>query len=78
MEKAYFLSGRLEKMESIIKDKNMIHREEFGTTTILGIFDSLSKEEKESLKENGVVISAIPLQKLFVLLTERENVEEVK
>lgn len=78
MDKAYFLSGRLENMESIVKNKNIIHKEEFGTTTILSVFDNISKVEKETLKENGIDISAIPLQKLFVLLTEKENIGEVK
>lgn len=78
MDKAYFLSGRLEQMEPIIEDKNIIHKEEFGTTTIISIFDDLSKEEKKILKEKGVDVSGIPLQKLFVLLTQEENIEEVK
>lgn len=78
MEKAYFLSGRLEKIEPIIKGKNIISKEEFGTINIVGIFDHLSNEEKGDLKENAVDISAIPLQKLFVLLTEKENIKEVR
>lgn len=78
MEKAYFLSGRLEEMEPITKEKNIIHREAFGATTILGVFDYLYKEEKDLLKENGVDISGIPLQKLFVLLTEKGKEEEGK
>lgn len=78
MGKAYFLNGRLEKMESIIKNKNLIHREEFGTTTIIGIFDDLSKEETMLLKENSVDISPIPLQKLFILLTESKKLQEVR
>ena len=78
MEKAYFLNGRLDKLESIIKEKNIIHKEEFGTTTIIGIFDDLSKSEKDILKENGIDISGIPLQKLFVLLTEMENWKGVR
>lgn len=76
MEKAYFLSGRLENIELVLKDKKIISREEFGTITIVGIFDDLSKEEKDILKENGVDISSIPLQRLFVLLTEKEFIKE--
>ena len=78
MDKAYFLSGRLENMESLIKNKNIINKEEFGTTTILSVFDDFSKEEKDKLKENGIDISGIPLQKLFVLLTQNQNTREVK
>lgn len=77
MGKAYFLSGKLEKIEPIIKGKNIISKEEFGTITIVGVFDCLNKEEKDNLKEKGIEISAIPLQKLFVLLTEKESVKGV-
>ena len=77
MGKGYFLSGRLDKMESMVKDKNIIHREEFGTTTILGVFGDLSKAEKDSLRGNGIDISGIPLQKLFVLLTDTEEIKGV-
>lgn len=78
MEMSYFLNGKLDRMESIIKDKNVIHREEFGNNTIIGIYDNLSKDEKGSLKENGIDISGIPLQRLFVLLTEMESLKEVR
>lgn len=77
LKKAYFLNGRLEKLEEVMENKNIIHREEFGTNTILGIFDDLSKEERDSLKEKGVEVSGIPLQRLFVLLTEVEDMKEV-
>lgn len=77
MEKAYFLSGRLDNMESMIRGKNIIHREEFGTTTILGVFGDLSRAEKDALRENSIDISGIPLQKLFVLLTDTEEVKGV-
>nr|WP_300002409.1 ABC transporter ATP-binding protein [Tissierella sp.] len=77
MEDAYFLSGKLENMKKVIASKRVISKEEFGTINIVGIFDSLSKEEKDLLKENAIEISAIPLQKLFVLLTQDE-LEEVR
>lgn len=72
LEKAYFLTGRFEKMEAVIRDKSVIDKKEFGTNTIIAIFDNLSGEEKKELRENGVDISPIPLQKLFVLLTEED------
>lgn len=72
IEKGYFLSGKLDKIQIVTKDKNIIHKEDFGATTIMGIFDDLSQKEKDTLKENGVDISNIPLQRLFVLLTEKD------
>lgn len=76
MDKGYFLSGRSENILPIIKDKNIIHEEEFGSTSILGIFDNLTEEEKLLLKNKGVEISSIPLQKLFVYLTEKHMEKE--
>ncbi len=75
--KAYFLNGKSENIIPIIKDKRIIHKEEFGSSIIFGIFDNLSNEEKLKLKENNVEISSIPLQKLFVYLTENSIAEGV-
>ena len=72
MQKSYFLNGRLENIEPFIVGKNIISQEDFGSSTILGVFDNLSKSEKDNLKKNGVDISSIPLQKLFILLTEKK------
>lgn len=77
LEKGYFLNGREDKILSIIKNKNIIHKEKFGPSVILGIYDSLSSEEKELLMNNNVEVSSIPLQKLFIFLTENNDVKEV-
>ena len=61
----------------IIKDKEIIFREEFGQSVIIGIFGKLSLEEKEALKARNVDISPIPLQKLFIYLTESDSVKGV-
>ena len=73
LEKAYFLSGKEKNLIKIINTKKIISREEFGNTTILGIFDNLNPEEIQNLKSSGVEISKIPLQKLFVYLTEQNS-----
>ena len=77
MEKAYFLNGKADNIESIIKGKNIIHREEFGSSVIVGLFDEITNEEKLLLKNNNVEINNIPLQKLFVYLTESPQSKEV-
>lgn len=69
-EKSYFLSGREDLINSIIKDKNVIHREEFGATKIVGIYGDLTEEDLSYIKNNNIEISNIPLQKLFIYLTE--------
>lgn len=77
LEKGYFLNGKEEKILPIIKNKNIIHKEQFGASVIVGLYDDLSSKEKELLRNNNVEISSIPLQKLFVFLTENTEVREV-
>lgn len=69
-KKSYFLSGREEAINPIIKDKKVIHSEEFGSTKIVGIYGELTEEEIQKIKMNNIEISKIPLQKLFIYLTE--------
>ncbi|MCQ4924410.1 ABC transporter ATP-binding protein [Tissierella carlieri] len=69
-ERSYFLSGREDLINSIIKDKKVIHREEFGSTKIVGIYGNLTEKEIKYIKDNNIEISNIPLQKLFIYLTE--------
>ncbi|MFA5535776.1 MAG: ABC transporter ATP-binding protein [Bacillota bacterium] len=70
LEKSFYLSGREDLINPIIKEKRIIHRETFGATKIVGIYGYLTAEEKQYLKAQGVELSNIPLQKLFVYLTE--------
>ena len=77
LERAYFLNGKWEYIMPIIKDKQVIFKEEFGPSVIIGVFGDLTIEEKNRLKENNVDISPIPLQKLFIYLTESESLKEV-
>ncbi|HHV45316.1 MAG TPA: ABC transporter ATP-binding protein [Tissierellia bacterium] len=70
LKKGYFLNGKEENIIPVIRNKNIIHREEFGNSIIIGIFDDLDEREKSMLRQNNVEISQIPLQKLFIYLTE--------
>lgn len=75
--RAYFLNGKSENILPLIENKNVIHKEDFGSSVIVGIFDDLKNEEKQVLKEKNVEISSIPLQKLFIYLTESSTAKEV-
>lgn len=77
MEKGYFLNGKPEVLMPILDGKNIIHKEEFGSSVIMGVFDEFSNEEKAMLREKNIEISNIPLQKLFVYLTEGSLQREV-
>lgn len=70
MEKGYFLNGRPEHIYNIIEGKKIINKEDFGSSSIIALFDELSEDEQIILRNNNVDISHIPLQKLFIYLTE--------
>lgn len=70
LEKAHFLSGKEEVISDLVKDNKIIHKEAFGGTTIAGILGELSSEQRNSLIANNIEISTMPLQKLFIYLTE--------
>lgn len=75
-ERSYFLSGQGDKIDLFIKDKKIIHKEEFGSTKIVGIYGTLSDQEIKNIKQNNIGVSNIPLQKLFIYLTEDIMKEE--
>lgn len=76
VEKGYFLNGNYENILSVIKGKNIIHKEEFGASAVVGLFDLLDGEEKSLLRSRNVEISPMPLQKMFVYLTENNSKKE--
>lgn len=69
-KKAYFLSGREDNINKVTNGKKIIHREDFGSTKIVGIFGDLTKDEIANIKKHNIEISSIPLQKLFIYLTD--------
>jgi ABC-2 type transport system ATP-binding protein len=70
LEKAHFLSGKEETIMQLIKSKKIIHKEFLGATAIVGVLDEFSREEINNLKSNNIEVSSMPLQKLFIYLTE--------
>lgn len=76
VDKAYFVNGKRESVDRFIENKRLIHREAFGSNIILGIFDDLSADEKSAMRENNLEVGKIPLQKLFVYLTDDKEGEK--
>lgn len=70
LEKAYFLSGKEETIMQLTKSKKIIHKEFFGATAIVGVLDEFGREGINNLKNNNIEVSSMPLQKLFIYLTE--------
>lgn len=75
--RAHFLRGREDSIIPFIKDKRILHREAFGATSIIGVLGEFTSEELHELARNYVEIIPMPLQKLFIYLTEKVNSQEV-
>jgi ABC-2 type transport system ATP-binding protein len=76
-EKAIVASGNENILSNILKSKNIIDERSIGGMKIISIYDTLTDEERMSLKANNVELKSIPLQDLFVLLTEKEARNEI-
>lgn len=73
LDKAHFLRGREELILPLIKDKELVYKEHFGATSIMGIIGVFKAEELNELKDNNIEISPMSLQKLFIYITEKLN-----
>lgn len=75
-EKALTISGSRDFILEILKNKNVIDSKTIGGMKIISIYDDLTDEERIDLKARNAEIQSIPLQDLFVLLTEKEEGNE--
>lgn len=70
LDQSFLLSGPADSMVGILEGKQVLDREHFGQREMVSVLGELSDEEALQLKERGVEILPIGLQKLFVLLTK--------
>ena len=74
LKKAYTVSGLTENIDKFVEAKNIVNVEEitsFKSATIIG---NLTKEDKKLAEDLGLKFSKVELQKLFIYLTEKEEV----
>lgn len=74
LDKAYTVSGLTENIDKFINAKNIVNIEEitsFKSATIIG---NLTKEDKKLAEDLDLKFSKVELQKLFIYLTEKEEV----
>lgn len=69
--RGHYLAGRAEKIDKICGSKNIINEEVMGKYKTVAIYDELNENEMDSLINNDITMSKIPLQKLFIYLSEK-------
>lgn len=72
-EKALSFTGSKSEIMNIIGNKNIIKEENIGAVSVISIYDNLSVQERQSLNSEGIQITNLPLQKLFIYLTSQEE-----
>lgn len=74
LDKAYTVSGLSENIDKFVEAKNIVNIEEitsFKSATIIG---NLTKEDKKLAEDLELKFSKVELQKLFIYLTEKEEI----
>lgn len=70
LEHAYYLQGSSAALEPLCNDPRALHAESLAGTTILAWYGDLTKEWAQ-LEQQGIRVTPLPLQKLFVYLTRK-------
>ncbi|HHY60761.1 MAG TPA: ABC transporter ATP-binding protein, partial [Clostridia bacterium] len=61
------------EVERRLVGKQVLYRQTLGKTLVAGLYDRLSPEEIRELRAAGLEIDTMPLQKLFIYLTEERG-----
>lgn len=69
-EKAFYVSGKKETVDDYISGRNIIYSESMGGLKLAGVIQKGIADDKNKLAERGMDLSPIPLQKLFIHITE--------
>ncbi len=69
-ENAHYVSGKAEAVDAAAAGLNVIHTESVASVKICAIYGKVSPEKLRELKAAGLDISPVPVQKLFIYLTE--------
>ncbi|MDD2503240.1 MAG: ABC transporter ATP-binding protein [Clostridia bacterium] len=68
-ERACYVSGKTEIVDSAISGLNVLHSEMIGNVKVSVVFEKLTEDIMKKLTEHDVEISPVPVQKIFIYLT---------
>lgn len=73
ISKGVTLTGNASLIDEFVKDKEQIDVKQLGETKAVTLYGHLSDKEKAALLSQGIDISPVSLQDLFIYLTEEDN-----
>jgi ABC-2 type transport system ATP-binding protein len=75
-EMARYVSGKASVVDEAVSGLNTVHSEVVGSVKICAVFDRLDGEKLNKLASGGADVSPVPVQKLFIYLTEQNKEAE--
>ncbi|MFJ8526764.1 ATP-binding cassette domain-containing protein [Bacillus sp. NPDC094106] len=69
LQQSHYISGRKDKVDEFIINKNVVHQEVFGNKEIVVIWGELSEEDYHFVVSEGLELDGASLQKLFIYIT---------
>lgn len=71
-ERACYVSGKIDVVDSAISGLNVLHSEMIGNVKVSVIFDKLTEDRQKKLSGYDVDISPVSVQKIFIYLTDQK------
>lgn len=68
-EKAHYVSGRADLVDGALSGLNVIHSESVGNVKISAVYEKFDDDKRQELVSSGLDLSPVPVQKLFIYLT---------
>ncbi|HEX2947586.1 MAG TPA: ABC transporter ATP-binding protein [Clostridia bacterium] len=72
-ERARYVSGKASAVDEAVSGMNIVHTEMVGNIKICTIFEKLTDEKLKKFEAAGTDVSPVPVQKLFIYLTEQDK-----
>lgn len=70
-ENAHYISGKAELVDAAVPGLNVIHSETVANVKICAVYGAIDSQKQRELVSSGLDLSPIPVQKLFIYLTEK-------
>lgn len=71
MEKSIFVSGTIPVVDQFCANKNIIFEESLGIKKTVAIYCKVSDQDKRDMVKNGLELSPVSLQQLFIYITAK-------
>ncbi|MGG5791771.1 ATP-binding cassette domain-containing protein [Bacillus nitratireducens] len=73
LQQGHIISGHKDKVTKFLMEKNVIKREFYGNKEISTIWEKLSTKDYQLIETEGLEMSRVTLQKLFIYITDKEG-----